>query len=110
MPQNTREDAPAGRKTAAFEGLTPEDLYREGTQYFKARDYESACACFELYTSLRPDDASGHHFLARVYYHQNEHLDRAEDCIRRAIELDQASETRYLETLGNIYIHKGDYA
>jgi tetratricopeptide (TPR) repeat protein len=93
MSQNTREDAPAGRKALALEGLTPEALYLEGTQYFKARDYESACACFEHYATVKPDDASGQYFLARVYYHQNKYFDRAEECIKRAIELDPSSET-----------------
>lgn len=110
MSQNTREDAPAGRKALALEGLAPEALYREGTQYFKARDYDSSCACFERYVSQRPDDPAGQYFLARAYYHQNKDFDRAEECIKRAIELDPASETRYLETLGTIYIQIGDYA
>ena len=110
MSQNTREDVPAGRKTLELDGLTPEALYREGSQYFKARDYDSARDCFEQYALVRPDDAAGQHFLARVYYHQNKDLDRAEECIKRAIELAPASETLYLETLGTIYIQIGEYA
>ncbi len=110
MSQNTREDAPAGRKALELDGLTPEALYREGSQYFKARDYDSARDCLELYAIQRPDDAAGQHFLARVCYHQNKDFGHAEECIKRAIELDPASETRYLETLGTIYVHLEDYA
>ena len=85
-------------------------LYREGSLYFKARDYAAASACFERYTALRPDDPAGYHFLARVYYHQDTRLDKAEECVKKALELgDGLHETRYLETLGIIYVQNGDF-
>lgn len=85
-------------------------LYREGSLHFKARDYAAASACFERYAALRPDDPAGYHFLARVYYHQATRLDKAEECVKKALELDDGlHETRYLGTLGIIYVQKGDF-
>jgi len=100
-----------GKQSApAMEGLTPEELYRAGTQHFRLRDYSKARAFLERYSELRPGDAEACHLLARVLYHEGQDLEKAEGCLKKAVELDPGSETRYLATLAEIYIHQSRYA
>jgi len=93
----------------SIERLSGEELYAAGASHFRVRDYVSAQAYFELYIKKRPADASAYHMLARVYFQQNTGFDRAEECLKKAIEYDPASESRYLETLGALYVHQGRY-
>jgi len=110
MHRNSISGLYGGPSSATVEGLSPDELYLAGTQYFKLRDYLSARACFERHLEINPEDASAWHLLARVFLHLNHDLDKAELCIKKSIELDRSTETRCIETLGVIYIHRGRYA
>jgi|GEM_PF-6787279 len=89
--------------------LSPDALYREGTQHLKAKDYPSARACLEKYIEIRPDDPTACQIFAKICYHQNKDLGKAEACLKHAIEMDRDNQTHYLESLGVIYIHQGKY-
>ncbi|HEY3346653.1 MAG TPA: hypothetical protein VGK71_03410 [Nitrospirota bacterium] len=106
--------------------ISPEELYQAGTAHFRHRDYDQARACFEdLLKVCSPEQDSGPysgsdsgnaplvpaalHMLARVCHAQNRELDRAEEMLKKAVEQDKEGLTRYLETLGMIYIHQGKY-
>jgi tetratricopeptide (TPR) repeat protein/RNase P/RNase MRP subunit p29 len=103
-------NGPEGHTAAAqLEGVLPEELYRAGGQYLKARDYPAARACLEKYLEHRPDDPAALHLLARALYHQNKDFDKAEECLNRAASLDPGSLTSYLETLGILLIHQARY-
>ncbi len=109
MHRFTKDGPQGGLTSAAVEELSPEELYLAGTQYFKLRDYALARACFERYLEGKPEDAAAWHLLARVCVHQNTDLDKAEFCVKKALEIDRTSLTSYIETLGVIYMHRGQY-
>jgi uncharacterized protein YfaP (DUF2135 family)/tetratricopeptide (TPR) repeat protein len=103
-------NGPEGHVAAAqLEGIPPEELYKAGGQYLKARDYISARSCLEKYLEQRPDDPAALHLLARALYHLNKDFDKAEECLNRAASLDPVSLTSYLETLGILLIHQAKY-
>lgn len=107
MQGTTSKDGPG--VVAGLENLAPEELFREGSQYFKAKDYARARAYLERYVELAPSDAHACHLLARVYYHENDNLDKAADCLERAVQLDPAGACRFYQTMAEIYIHLGEY-
>src|SRR5512143_2506656 len=109
--QGENKDRPGkGPRAKGMKGLAPEQLYKAGTEQFRLRRYPQARGFIERYLELRPGDAGAYHLLARCLYHQGEDLDKAEGHLRKALSLDAPNESRYLETLGILYVRQGEYA
>ena len=97
-------------RSRPIEGLSPEGLYRAGSDSFRNRDYAHARACLSRYVEQKPHDASALHLLARAGFHLEDDPEKVEGWLKRAVELDPSSESRYLETLGLLYLHRGRHA
>jgi tetratricopeptide (TPR) repeat protein len=107
MQGTTQKDHPD--TLAALDGLTPEELLSQGSQQFRAKEYAKARLCFERYIDAAPSDPSALHLLARVYYHENDNLDKACELLDTALRLDPEGAARYLQTMAEVRIHQGEF-
>ncbi len=78
-----------------------------GNAYFKKGDYKSAEKYYLKSLAYNPDHADTMNNLAWLYYTIGEKLDRAEELVRRAMELNPAKREIYEDTLLKIMRLKG---
>jgi tetratricopeptide (TPR) repeat protein len=66
-------------------------LDRARSLSIERQDYSGAAAVYERYVALAPKDAYGWHYLGFNLDKANEKLDRALECYRKAVDLDQGN-------------------
>lgn len=95
---------------AALEKGGPSSLIQgyRGNVYFSKKEYPSAKAAYQKSLSENPQNAPVLNNLAFLYLAQKENLKEAERLIHRAIEADPPRKPYYLDTLGGVYLERGE--
>jgi len=79
-----------------------------GAIYLQQRRYDQAIAEGEKSVALGPNQSFPHFLLAMYLLHTGRHKD-ALTLVRKAMRLDPYYPSTYLELLGGIYLHMGEY-
>ena len=90
-------------------GGLPEAQFRLGNIYYQQKNYAAAETAYSM--ALRGDDGNAPllNNLANLYLRRAKKLREAEALVQKAIEMDPPRRAVYLDTLGAIYLARGDY-
>lgn len=80
-----------------------------GNVYYAKKDFASAERSYRRSLRDNPKNAPVLNNLASIYIAEKINFQEAETLARRAIEADPARKAYYLDTLGEIYMERGDY-
>src|SRR5260370_17710448 len=91
---------------------TPKDetlRFALGSAYERQGESAKAIAQMQQVLSQNPENASAMNFIGYTLAERGQHLDRAENLIRRALEL-QPESGAFLDSLGWVYFRRGQYS
>lgn len=80
-----------------------------GNVYYSKKDFSSAKNAYLKSIEENPTNAPVLNNLAAVYLAENQNLKEAERLVLRAIDLDPSRKPYYLDTLGSIYMKRGEH-
>ncbi len=80
-----------------------------GNVYYGKKDYPAAEQAYKKSLRLNSRNAPILNNLASLYLIEGKDLFEAERFVQRAIEIDSARKPYYLDTLGAIYLARGEY-
>ena len=80
-----------------------------GNVYYAKKDFPSAQKAYRRSLQENPKNATILNNLASLHLVEKTNLEEAEALARRAIEIDPGRKAYYLDTLGGIYLERGEY-
>lgn len=95
-------------KALAKDRRNPRILFAIGNIYLLREDLNRAESYYKKAISIDPSWPPPYNNLAWMYVNRGE-LDRAEELITQAISLNPPNPSPYYDTLGLLYMEKGDY-
>lgn len=97
------------QKSLQLEPTNAETRFNLGNAYLGEKRFSEAIASYKEALKVNPSFADAYNNLAWVYIQMDFDLDKAQQCIERALNLNPDREPYYLDTLGELFYHQGSY-